>query len=451
MTLSLRQYKHLRRNIACFLCDYLMFGMAYSLIGTNSTIVPSFISEISDSKLLIGFTGSLYLISWLLPQLLFAQIVSRASRRKPFIHPVVFFRLTIIVAALVIGTIGAANPEGALTVFLIAYAVFALGDALISIAWGDLLGSSLPHAIRGTMFGVGQFAVAFGALGMSALARWALGKSGLPFPHNFVLLFGVAGILFLIGGVALALLKEEASPTPIETGPSLRRYIPYLGRILRQDRPFRRFITMRLFIDMAVMAAPFYAVFAIGTLAIPRDRLVGDSIILIQIGNATASLLMAYVSRRSGSRAVLLVAVTFAIIETGLALFSALSGGILLLHLAFIATGAFHGIIYAGYFDWVITYAPASDRPIYFGLSNTFGAVGNLGPVIGGAILQVVSRPALPDLRWLGWGITPVSVTPYAVVFTVALGLAVIGLVGVLRLPEPRPLAAQRDLAAAAG
>ncbi|PJF33413.1 MAG: hypothetical protein CUN49_18620, partial [Candidatus Thermofonsia Clade 1 bacterium] len=101
-----------------------------------------------------------------------------------------------------------------LIAFLIGYWSFAMGDSLVTLIWGDMLGSSLPNKLRGTLFGIGQFMVALGAFGMSQFARWAIGGSGLAFPLNYALIFAVAGAFFVCGGLGLALLREE-QPAPV--------------------------------------------------------------------------------------------------------------------------------------------------------------------------------------------------------------------------------------------
>lgn len=433
-----KSYQHLRLNFAMFLLDYLVFGVSFSLIGATSTVVPSFVSQMTDNKILIGFTGSIYLICWLGPQMFLAQIVNRGTRRKPFIRPIILFRMTIIIAATLIGIMGGQNRGLTLFIFLAAYGLFAAGDSLITLAWGDMLGTCIPDYLRGTMFGIGQFATAVGAIFTSALARWALSEAGPEFPLNYALLFGVSGVLFLIGGVGLSLLREEKSDETLEPGPPMREYFPYLWKIVRYDRYFQRFIGARLLMDLAMMATPFYAVLGISVLGIPREMMVSDSIILIQIGTVCASFLMAWLSRRSGSRAVIILAGLCVTGELSFALASALTGKGMLLYGTFIMTGAFHAVLFPSYFDWVITYAPLSRRPIYLGLTNTLGALGNLGPFIGGTILQWTASPAISGADRFLLGGEDVMRFQYPLVFGLALFFGLMGLLAILRLPEPR-------------
>src|SRR5712691_8972891 len=74
---------HARRNFILFFLDYAIFGIGFSMIG-NTTVVPDLVRHLTDSETIIGLAGALYPFAWLVPQLLFAQVINRSTRRKPF-------------------------------------------------------------------------------------------------------------------------------------------------------------------------------------------------------------------------------------------------------------------------------------------------------------------------------------------------------------------------------
>lgn len=394
MNTNTTRFRHLRRNFGLLYLDYLTFGMGITLVS-SATVVPDFVRRLTTSDVLIGFSGSLYSFTWLLPQLYFAQIISRSARRKPFMSRYVIpFRLTMPIMAAVVAATSPGNQNGILAAFLAGYAIFALGDGLITLVWADLLGSSLPARWRSTLFGTAQFGVAIGALIMRELVRHILGPAGPAFPQNYAFLFVIAGALFQIGAVALTLTVEEETDTPPERGPAMREYLPYLGNVLRADAEFRHFALTRILLDLAGMAIPFFVVFGAQDLKLDSATLVGDSILLNTFGNATASILMGWLSRRSGSRAVIMVASMAKILSPTLAL-SSVALGQSALYAAFYLLGFVNAGMGLGYFDWVITHAPPDRRPIYVGLTNTISAISNLSPLLGGAILSLTSFPAL--------------------------------------------------------
>src|SRR5260221_9982952 len=72
------------RNFILLFMDFALFGAGMSLIG-STTVVPDFVSRLTNSDTLIGLAGSSYAFAWLIPQLLIAQYITRRSRRKSFL------------------------------------------------------------------------------------------------------------------------------------------------------------------------------------------------------------------------------------------------------------------------------------------------------------------------------------------------------------------------------
>jgi MFS family permease len=379
--------------------------------------VPDFVRNLTSSDLVIGLVGSIYSVAWLLPQLLFAQVINRAKRRLPYVaRTAIPFRLIMVAMALAIALIGPDHRTSTLLIFLTGYTLFAVTDGLVTIAWADLLGTTIPDRWRGVLFGAAQFLLAFTVLVMRAVVRQLLGPDGPVFPQNYAQIFGLAGVLFVIAGVCLSLLAEEKQETSAQSGPSMREYFPYLGNVLRQDKAFRDFIITRSLLDATLLAAPFYIILGKDQLHLPSDALVGDSILLATVGSGVASLLMGWFSHRSGSRTVIRILGLASISHPLLALFS-LFFGFPILYAAFFMLGFVTAATIPGYFDWIITYAPPAHRPIYIGLTNTISAVSHLAPLVGGFILATTSYPIL---------------------FVMAITLGVIGLGSSLFLIEPR-------------
>src|SRR5258708_4630818 len=300
-----KHLRHLRRNFILFFLDFTLFGTAFTLIG-NTTVVPDFVRHLTSSEQIIGLAGSIYSFSWLLPQLMFAQLINRGKHRKAWLTwTAVPFRLIMAVMALSIALTGPGNRNAILLIFLGGYSLFAATDGLVTIVWADLIGSAMPERLRGVLFSAGQFAVAFGALGMRAVVRALLGSGGPPFPQNYAQMFGLAALLFVIAGVCLALLVEEKQQSPAQVGPTFKEYLPYVGNVLRQDRAFRFFIITRGLLDFTMIAAPFYIIFGAERLNLSSATLVGDSILLATVGGAVFAIFMTSLSHRYGRRAVI--------------------------------------------------------------------------------------------------------------------------------------------------
>jgi MFS family permease len=323
--------------------------------------------------------------------------------------------------ALIIALAGNTNPGVILVTFLVCYGLFWIGDGLVTIVWADMLGSTLTPTARATLFGLGQFGVAIGAVVAREVVRTFLAPDAPPFPTNYALLFAIAGICFVIAGLALSAIREEDRTNTVQQGPTLRQFLPFVFTVLKEDRRFRYFTMVRLLLDFVTMALPFYVIFGSDVLKVDSSTLVGDSILLITFGSAIISLINARVSRLFGPRAVVWLIALGKVTIASLSLIAVSTGSITPLHACFFTLGMINGSAGAGIFDYVITYAPADRRPIYMGLTNTISAIGNAAPVIGGFILNQTQS--------------------YPVLFGTSLVIALIGAALSLGLADPRKTA----------
>jgi MFS family permease len=435
-----KTYPSLRRNFILLLADTILFGAAISVIGVSSIVVPAFVSQLTDSTLLIGLSSSVFSMSWLLPQLMFAQIVTRIQHKGRLMRLALPFRSTFLIAAGLVALIGGDGPASVLLFIVLgAIAFFSFSDAYITLAWADVLGSSLPDRLRGVLYGTGAFLSGVGALGISALVRWALGPDAPPFPNNYVILFGVAAVLFILGGLALAFVKEEQQNLAPVSVIKWGDYWAYLKTVLQADRGFRQLMALRWMIDFSALMVPFFFIFGKSTFALSDDQISGDYVLLIQVGTFIGSVLMGYLSRRYGSKTVLSMVGIVAILSPLFALSSMFFLGQAGLYICFALTGIFYTVRVITYIDWVIAYAPENRRPVYIGLMNTLAAVSSLSGVFGGFILQRFAQAGLPggDLAQ-PFAFMAVTQVNYAPLFIASLLFAMVGCYLSIRLPEPR-------------
>jgi hypothetical protein len=55
---------HYRRNFICFVLDYVFFGVGMAFVS-QTTVLPSFVSQLTDSALLIGLSSTIQTGAWL--------------------------------------------------------------------------------------------------------------------------------------------------------------------------------------------------------------------------------------------------------------------------------------------------------------------------------------------------------------------------------------------------
>ncbi len=406
-----------RRNMLALLVDYVLFGMALNILNPTA-MPPDFVAQLGGGPVLVGLAGLVWRVTWLLPQLAVASVVNRAPRKKMYMLAPCLARLVLYAAALGMVLAGPDRPGLLILALLGGLAVLALGDGSSVVSWTDILGSSLNNEARSRLIVTGQVASAvLVALLISPLIRVVLGSQGPAFPNNYALLLLIAAVLLTGGLLSLTRVVEGHSPPP-QDSPGLRQYGRFLGRVLREDKVFRNYIVMRFIYDLAAIGGPFYIVFGTTRLGLASGVALSDQILLLTLAGIVSALVFGRLNTRTGPRSVIVIAALSALLSPLLILSSGWVG-VLGFHLLWIVQAFVNGAFVPGFLNFVVEYAPEGYRPIYSGLSNTFGVLALLAPLLGGVIVQQFS---------------------YQVLFGVGAVLGGIALLLALRLPEPRCL-----------
>jgi MFS family permease len=382
-----------RRNFVFFLADFVLFSLAFNLIG-STTVIPDFVRKLTGSEILIAFSSQMFEIFWLMPQLLVARWLIRVENKKMwFVIPNIPVRTLMIVFAGIILMVGPGHPGVLLGCFLMFYGLIAVGDGLVGVPWVDLIGSSLDERRRARLFGMGNALVGVTVLGVAPVIRFVLGDSGPDFPKNYALLFLLAGIGFLITVPAGVLIRELPGGRARESVPSIREYLPDLLRVLREDHPFRTMISARVLTTFFTMAGPFYIGFATERLDMSSQDAVPNLLIMQTLGSVGVALVFAHL----GDRHILgfiRVAMLAGVLQPVMALLASVTGPAPL-YLAFLLGGIVGGMLGFSFINWVIGYATPDQRPVHSGLFNSVSAVGLLtAPLIGGLLVQMLSYEA---------------------------------------------------------
>ena len=392
-----------RRNMAAFFLDYVFFGLGLTFVNT-STILPAFAARLTDSKILIGAVGAVWLGGWLLPQIAAANYLSDKREKWPHLirgswlgRP--FFWLYAIF--LLLG--GARYPALALFLLLAGLLLFAITDAYAALAFFDLFGKAMPASDRGRVAGVGQMVNGTLAIGAGWLVQRLLSQAGPAFPYNYVYIFTLAGACFMLSLAACYYIVE----LPGEVKPTMaawRDYLPRLGAVFKHDTAFTRVTAVRLLAGMHGMALPFYVIYATQVAGAP-DSFIGIFLTAQTIGRAVAGLVLGAVAGRFGSHRVIQISVGLEILAVSVALGLTLRQGASLAWvypLMFAVIGVVEGSVVLGYFNYVLEISPSDDRPTYMGLTNTLAGLLVVMPLIGGWLLEWTSYTTLFALTTAG-------------------------------------------------
>ncbi len=210
--------RNYRWNFTVNLLDISSFWFGLSFISA-ATIVPLFISKLTDSPIPIGIAAMIAQGAWFLPQVFTANFVEQLSRKKPMVVNVGFFleRLPmwlIVVAA----TLAIRSPLLALLLFLLAYAWHGFGAGLVATSWQDMIARCFPVQRRGRFFGASFFV---GSLSGAAAAGFSARLlASYPFPTNFVYSFGLAAVGITISWFFIALTPAAIAASSGRSGES---------------------------------------------------------------------------------------------------------------------------------------------------------------------------------------------------------------------------------------
>ncbi|HUV73145.1 MAG TPA: MFS transporter [Anaerolineae bacterium] len=414
-------HPHYRRNFASLVGDWVFFvtGMAFV---SYTTVIPSFVNQLTDFAPLIGLAATIPNGVWLLPQLIAAKYVGTSRRKKPWViglsligRPMyIFVGLTTVLA-------GNRNPWLLLAVFFFAETVFSLTDGLSSVAWFDVLGKVIPARRRGRFYSTAQTTTGLLSMAVGVFVARVLGPGGPSFPQNYGLLFCSCSALLLVSLASFLFVKEPVQEVQRDRE-SWGAYLPRLSHLFAEDEQMRTINMVRLLVALGGLALPFYVVHATDVVGVGNET-VGLFVSAQMLGSVIASLAMGYLNERSGSRVVSQLTVLLSLSSPILALavhYAHLPGDIAayVYALVFLFIGGSYAGYMQGFMNFVLDIAPLDERPAYVGLYNTLGGtVVFVAPLLGGWLLETTSYPVL---------------------FTVAIVGTVAGLLLSVRLKEPR-------------
>ena len=395
--------RNLRWNSICFISDSVTFGIAVAFLN-QSTVLPTFVSHLTDSVFLVGLVATIQSGAWLLPQLLAASLVAGQPRKKPLLVAAICVgRPAYLLLAGAVLLLGDQNPALLLALFYLALLVFGVSDGIATPPWLDILGRAIPARRRGRVLGIGQMISGVVGVAVGGVVGLILSSPALAFPNNYALLFAIAGVIYLINIIADAALREPPAVAlvsePVEK-PGLRALIAIVGPALRADRRLVGVIVARLLFGAGVLVFPFYVVFASKSLGFGVEQ-IGLFLSAQVVGGILGGMLYGQLADRRGPRAALRAAIPIAAVAPGLALLAGALGDVpAVLRLAvmagsFVSVGLCFSAYMLGFMNYLLEIAPEHDRSAYAGVFNTINGALLVVPATAGWFVEITSFEAL--------------------------------------------------------
>lgn len=372
--------RHYRWNLAANLLDGTAYWFAASFISAG-TILPLFVSKLTDSPLAIGLVAIISQGGWFLPQLLTARWIEGLPRVKPVVVRFGFFLERLPVWLMVLAPLLAPRwPLPALVLFFVAYAWRGLGGGAVAPAWQDLIARCFPVARRGRFMGTANFlGTGAGVLG-AALSTWLL--RNLDFAHNFICIFAIAAAGTTLSWFFLSLTREPSQPLRPSRATG-RQFLEGLPRIVRQDGNFRHFLIARCLVALASLGTGFVTVAAIQRWQVP-DSTVGLYTAVNLAGQTAGYLAFGFLADRLGHKLPLELGTLALASAMALAWLAPAPGW---MFLVFVLSGIYISALVGSGILIALEFSASERRPTYVGITNTtVGLVNVLAPLLGTAL-----------------------------------------------------------------
>lgn len=406
-------HQHVRFNFTVNVLDGAFFGFAMGF-ASYVTVIPLFVSTLTDSSVLIGLIAAMHSIGWQLPQLLTANRVARLRRFKPMVvlmtlnERLPYFALAVV--ALLLPTIG---REWALLLTFLFVTWQAMGGGLTGTAWQTMVAKIMPNDLRGTFYGMQSSAANLLSSGSAVAAGvileawrsryWLLLQTGgsalfagvvlesLSAPQSFALCFFLAGIAMMISFAFLASTREAEGLAMRESARTASEFWRALGRILRHDSNFRMFIIARSMAQVAVLGVAFFTVYASRRFGMDAAT-AGVMTSVLLISQVVANPIFGWIGDRYSHRLMFALGVFLSGASAALAMVAPeLSWFYVVFALAGLANAGFWPTINA----LTVEFGSESERPYYIGLANTLIApITLLAPILGGWVADSVGYQA---------------------------------------------------------
>lgn len=398
-------------NFFFILIDSATFSFALAFLSVD-TILPYFISHLTDAKIWVGVVSSLYFWGYYFPQIIGAYFVNVNPLRKWTIFWITIAeRVGLLMIALLVQFHHLFTPFETLTLFLVFYAIFAITNGLIGPAYNDFISKSINRH-RGIFYGATNAVSGLIGLGASLLIQQMLNRYA--FPVNLQILFWIAFASSFINPFLIANFREVPYPVHRQVE-SAREFIRKIPETLIKYPVFSKFLVIRALIGLGLMANSFFAIYAVKEFNL-SEGVLGIYTMIILLTQSALGVIWGHIGDRFGFKLVY-------ILMTGLLGVQALIA--LTAHQAWwfyfvpFCIGGVYGATRVSDANIIFEIAPPEETSRFLGLSNTLlSPVLAVAPLIGGMLVDRAS---------------------YSALFAVDLTIVILSIViTIIWLPEPR-------------
>jgi MFS family permease len=373
--------KNFKRNSFANLLDaaFWYFGASFT---AAYTIMPVFLSTLTDSLILIGLIPALEAIGWFLPQLFLAKYLEGINQRLPFVRRLgIFERLPFLLLAIGAFLIPGLDQKVALILILIIYTIKVFSSGLVALPWQELMATVIPVSHRGRYWG---FSLIVGKLmGLVGAFITGLILARVAYPNNYAIMFLIGFIAVSISFLFLSLNVEpviERQSSQVDPGIWSR-----IKKTLGKDKNFGVYLINRGFTFMSSMGMVFITVYGIQKFNLPISQSATFTAVML-ISEIFGSGIWGNLGDKDGYKRVIEICNFFSIVGLFSLLFVNTLWG---LFIVFGILSFAHSGEYLSDQNFAMEFGSEKDRPTYIGMSKTLtGPFFLVAPIVGGSLIQ---------------------------------------------------------------
>ncbi len=365
---------------------------AWFALGTGFislyTILPLFVLNLTDSKILVSSVTTISVLGTYLPQIFIANYVEKVKSKKKltaffgFFQRIPWLGLSVFMLFLV-----DLSPVWLLTGFFFFFGMYSFAGGFCIPPWFDLTVKTIPSNHRGRYFGYRSFACGITELIGAALAGWIL--QALVFPKSFTILFGLTFVTTGISYLFLLQVKEPDYPI-VKKHVGLWEYLGSLPRVLSEFKNFRLYIIAVIFLQFYIMGNALYTASALdrlGMTSAQQGMAVGTFTALMLIFQTISFPIWGHLSDRVGHRQIIALAGGLNFTAAVLAFF----GNQLFLYcLVFSFAGLAQGANRISLMAIIPEFCSPENRPTFIGLTNSISGLSiTLASFLGGVLADI--------------------------------------------------------------
>jgi len=372
-----------RFNTIVNLFDGAFFGLGLG-IASFTTVLPLFLTNLTNSAVLIGLIPAIHNVGWLLPQLLTARSMNKMSQYKPAVlRWTLGERLPFLFLSALALFSTCLSSDTVILLFFSLLIIQGLSAGITANPWQNMIAKVIPPTLRGTFFGaqasISNLMLSFGAL----IVGFILDKYGFPNGYAIAFLACFISMAFSIFGIVVT---REEHQTSLKIDQGQRDFYADVGRIWRKDHNFRWFIVTRFIYQFGMMASAFFIVYSSRELnmnAVHAGALT-SIMFVIQVGSG---FLFGRLGDKIGHLLVFRVGALSAFLAALIAAFTSQIGW---MYAVMVLSGMANSVFWTIGIVVGLEFGNEGDSPIYVGMSNSLIApAAILAPLLGGYLADV--------------------------------------------------------------